>query len=84
VIQDALPEKLLIEESLVAIKSENISEFGRLINENHILLRDVLEIVPAEIDIMVKEAWKINGVLGSRMTGCGFGEIPYNHLLQML
>ena len=66
-------EKLLIEESLVAIKSENIAEFGRLINENHILLRDVLEIVPPEIDIMVTEASKIDGVLASRMTGCGFG-----------
>jgi len=66
-------EKLLIEESLVAIKSENITEFGRLINENHILLRDVLEIVPPEIDIMVTEASKIDGVLASRMTGCGFG-----------
>jgi len=66
-------EKLLIEESLVTIKSENSSEFGRLINENHILLRDVLEIVPHEIDIMVTEARKIDGVLASRMTGCGFG-----------
>jgi len=66
-------EKLLIEESLAAIKSENIAEFGRLINENHILLRDVLEIVPPEIDIMVTEASKIDGVLASRMTGCGFG-----------
>lgn len=66
-------EKLLIEESLVAIKSENIIEIGRLINENHILLRDVLEIVPPEIDIVVTEARKINGVLASRMTGCGFG-----------
>ena len=66
-------EQLLIDESLVAIKSENIIEIGRLINENHILLCDVLEIVPPEIDIMVTEARKINGVLGSRMTGCGFG-----------
>jgi len=66
-------EKLLIEESLVAIKSENIAEFGELINENHILLRDVLVIVPPEIDIMLTEARKISGVLGSRMTGCGFG-----------
>ena len=50
-----------------------MTEFGQLINKNHILLHDVLEIVPPEIDIMVKEARKINGVLSSRMTGCGFG-----------
>jgi galactokinase len=37
------------------------------------LLHDVLEIVPPEIDIMVTEARKISGILGSRMTGCGFG-----------
>jgi len=71
--QYIVSEKLLIEESLAAIKSENIIEIGRLINENHILLRDVLEIVPPEIDIMLTEASKIDGVLASRMTGCGFG-----------
>lgn len=36
------------------------------------MLPVVLEIVPTEIDIMVTEARKINCVLGSRMTGCGF------------
>lgn len=66
-------EKLLIEESLVTIKSENLTKFGEFINKNHILLRDILEIVPPEIDIMVTEARKMDCVLASRMTGCGFG-----------
>ncbi len=39
-------------------------------NSSHESLRDNLEIVSPEVDSMVTEAWKINGVIGSRMTGC--------------
>ena len=36
-------------------------------------LRDNFEIVSPEIESMVAQAWKIDGVIGSRMTGCGLG-----------
>ena len=44
-----------------------------MINESHISLRDDYEVTGIELDTLVEEAWKIEGVVGSRMTGAGFG-----------
>ena len=41
--------------------------------ESHISLRDLYEVTGIELDTMVEEAWKVPGVIGSRMTGAGFG-----------
>lgn len=56
-----------------ALKENNIDEFGRLMNASHISLRDDYEVSCEEIDILVDLAWKIPGVIGSRITGGGFG-----------
>ena len=40
---------------------------------NLISLRDLYEVTGPELDSLAKEAWKIHGVAGSRMTGAGFG-----------
>jgi len=56
-----------------ALQENNIEEFGRLMNESHISLRDDYEVTGIELDTLVEEAWKIEGVIGSRMTGAGFG-----------
>ena len=42
-------------------------------NQSHISLRDDYEVSCEEIDILVDLAWKVPGVLGSRITGGGFG-----------
>ena len=42
-------------------------------NESHDSLRDLYEVTGIELDTLVSEARKIPGVLGSRMTGAGFG-----------
>jgi galactokinase len=42
-------------------------------NASHVSLRDDYEVTGPELDTMVEEAWKIEGVIGSRMTGGGFG-----------
>ena len=42
-------------------------------NESHVSLRDDYEVTGIELDTLVEEAWKIEGVIGSRMTGAGFG-----------
>lgn len=51
----------------------DILQFGALMNASHESLRDNYEVTGFELDTMVEEAWKINGVIGSRMTGAGFG-----------
>ena len=56
-----------------ALKNNNIEEFGRLMNASHESLRYDYEVTGIELDTLVEEAWKAQGVIGSRMTGAGFG-----------
>ena len=55
------------------LKENKLEEFGKLMNASHISLRDDFEVSCDEIDILVNSAWKIEGVIGSRITGGGFG-----------
>ena len=56
-----------------ALKNGDIETFGRLMNESHVSLRDDYEVSCDEIDKLVDIAWSIDGVIGSRITGGGFG-----------
>ena len=56
-----------------ALKNNDVEEFGRLMNESHVSLRDDYEVTGDELDTLAQEAWKVEGVIGSRMTGAGFG-----------
>lgn len=59
--------------AVAALKADNVEEFGRLMNASHVSLRDDYEVSCEEIDILVDLAWEIPGVIGSRITGGGFG-----------
>lgn len=56
-----------------ALKAGNIEEFGRLMIASHNSLRDDYEVTGKELDTLVDSALKQKGVIGSRMTGAGFG-----------
>lgn len=56
-----------------ALKADDLEAFGKYMNASHISLRDDYEVSCDEIDILVDLAWQIPGVIGSRMTGGGFG-----------
>lgn len=56
-----------------ALKNNNLELFGKLLNASHASLRDDYEVTGVELDTLAEEAWKVEGVLGSRMTGAGFG-----------
>lgn len=60
-------------EAVAALKANDIETFGKLMNASHISLRDDYQVSCEEIDLLVDLAWKIPGVLGSRITGGGFG-----------
>ena len=60
-------------EAVAALKAGDVEYFGKLMNESHVSLRDDYETSCKEADILAEEAWKIPGVLGSRITGGGFG-----------
>ncbi|MDR1584680.1 MAG: galactokinase [Prevotellaceae bacterium] len=60
-------------DAVKALKAGNLETFGKLMNASHASLRDDYEVTGPELDAMAEEAWKIDGVIGSRMTGGGFG-----------
>ena len=69
----ALYENQRTIDAVTALKAGDIESFGKLMNQSHISLRDDYDVSCEEIDILVDLAWKIPGVLGSRITGGGFG-----------
>lgn len=56
-----------------ALENNDIELFGKLMNESHVSLRDDYEVTGKELDTLVELAWERPGVIGSRMTGAGFG-----------
>lgn len=56
-----------------ALKAGDIEEFGKLMIASHDSLRDDYEVTGKELDTLVASALKQDGVIGSRMTGAGFG-----------
>jgi galactokinase len=60
-------------DAIKALKAADLGLFGELMNASHDSLRDDYEVTGIELDTLVEEARKVDGVLGSRMTGAGFG-----------
>jgi galactokinase len=56
----------------------DLQQFGAFMNASHDSLRDNYEVTGTELDTLAEEARKINGVLGARMTGAGFGGCTVN------
>ena len=56
-----------------ALKENDIKRFGELMIESHVSLRDDYEVTGVELDTLVESALEQEGVIGSRMTGAGFG-----------
>ncbi len=56
-----------------ALKENKIDLLGKLMIESHNSLRDDYEVTGKELDTLVKESLKQDGVIGARMTGAGFG-----------
>lgn len=60
-------------DAVKALQDGDIEKFGRLMCASHVSLRDDYEVTGLHLDTLAEEAWKISGVIGSRMTGGGFG-----------
>jgi galactokinase len=60
-------------DAVEALKNGDIVKFGQLMNQSHVSLRDDYEVTGLHLDALAEAAWKVDGVLGSRMTGGGFG-----------
>lgn len=90
-IQDIIPDEVIrkrarhvisedqrVINAISALSKYDIMQFGALMNASHESLRDNYEVTGPELDTLVEEAWKINGVVGARMTGAGFGGCTVN------
>jgi galactokinase len=60
-----------------ALRRPELPMLPKIIMHSHESLRDLYEVSCPEIDWLVKRAQEIDGVLGSRMTGQGFGGCTY-------
>ena len=60
-------------EAVEALKKGDIQRFGELMTASHVSLRDDYEVTGPQLDALAEAAWQVEGVLGSRMTGGGFG-----------
>lgn len=56
-----------------ALADNDVVTFGQLMNQSHISLRDDYKVSCEEVDVLVDLAWSVDGVIGSRITGGGFG-----------
>ena len=69
----AVYEHARVKEAIHALENHNMFRFGQLLNESHTSLRDDYAVSCPELDFLVDAALHFDGVLGSRMTGAGFG-----------
>lgn len=60
-------------DAVLALKQGDLVQFGQLMNASHDSLRNDYEVTGLHLDCMVEAARKIEGTIGSRMTGGGFG-----------
>jgi galactokinase len=69
----AVRENANVREAITALKGGDMSRFGQLMNASHATLRDDYAVTCPELDFLAEQAQQFPGVLGSRMTGAGFG-----------
>lgn len=69
----AVTENARVLAAVEAMERSDLEELGRLMNESHDSLRDDYEVSCSQLDLLVDTARSVDGVLGSRLTGAGFG-----------
>jgi len=72
-VEHVIYENDRVLKSVEALERGDILQFGKYMVDSHNSLRDLYEVTGIELDIMVEEALKVDGTIGSRMTGAGFG-----------
>lgn len=65
-----------------ALEANDSKLLGELMRASHISLRDDFEVSCPELDVLAELAWKEPGVIGSRMTGGGFGGCTVSLVLE--
>jgi galactokinase len=66
-------ENTRVRDAVAFLQKDDFSEFGQLMFESHVSSRDLYEVSHPRLDLLVEIAREQDGVIGSRMTGAGFG-----------
>lgn len=69
----AVYENQRVVKAIDALKAGKLETFGQLMNASHKSLKEDYEVTGVELDTLAEEGQHLEGVLGSRMTGAGFG-----------
>lgn len=69
----AVHENQRVIQAINALKAGKLEKFGQLMNASHQSLKEDYEVTGIELDTLAEEGQHLPGVLGSRMTGAGFG-----------
>lgn len=72
-VRHAVTEQYRTMEAARLLEAGDLEGFGACMNASHESLRDDYCVTGMEMDTLAEEAWKVPGVLGSRITGAGFG-----------
>ena len=71
--EHAVYENARVHKAIQALKEGNLAFFGQLMNASHRSLKELYEVSCFELDTLAENAQQYDGVIGSRMTGGGFG-----------
>ena len=71
--QHVIYENERVLRSVSALKKKDLSEFGKLMYQSHMSLKNDFEVSCPELDAAVDICAEVEGVYGARMTGAGFG-----------
>lgn len=72
-VEHVISEDARVLASVKALQNHDLEEFGRLLVASHNSLRDLYEVTGVELDTLAEEAMRVDGCIGARMTGAGFG-----------
>jgi galactokinase len=64
--------------AVAALRSGDLPALGHLLGASHASLRDDFEVSTPELDLLVELAGGVDGAVGSRLTGAGFGGCTVN------
>lgn len=72
-VRHVVTENERVQRAVVQLETGNVEEFGKLIYQSHVSLRDDYEVSCPELDAMMDIAVSLSGCLGARLVGAGFG-----------
>lgn len=72
-VDHVISENARVLKATEALKKQDVVLFGQLMKHSHESLRDLFEVTGKELDVLYEEACKVEGCIGTRMTGAGFG-----------